>query len=78
MCPMRFIRIGTTVFMLPLPKDSSNYFKNTITMEKGWPELGVGCRDMGNSYFPGYVYRKGVYEAVRLLNSEPTSYHYVL
>lgn len=66
-------------FYASIAYDSTSYFKNTITMRKkgnlNWESKAAEIWGMPIS---GYVYRKGVYEAVRLLNSEPTSYHYVL
>ena len=66
-------------FYASIAYDSTTYFKNTITMRKkgnlNWESKTAEIWGMPIS---GYVYRKGVYEAVRLLNSEPTSYHYVL
>lgn len=59
--------------------DGCSYFANTVYLREG-----------GNLYYSskstevwgmpvsGYVYRKGVYEAKRLLNTEKTGYHYVL
>lgn len=59
--------------------DSTAYFKNFVMLREG-----------GNLYYAskatefwgmpvsGYIYRKGVYESKRLLNSEPTNFHYVL
>jgi len=59
--------------------DGCSYFANTVWLREG-----------GNLYYSskstevwgmpvsGYVYRKCVYEAKRLLNSEKTGYHYTL
>lgn len=59
--------------------DGCSYFANKVYLRKG-----------GNLYYDskavefwgmpvsGYVYRKGVYEGKRLLNTEKTNYHYVL
>ena len=66
-------------FYASISQDSSNYFKNTITMrKKGNLNWASKAAEIWGTPISGYVYRKGVYEAVRLLNSEPTSYHYVL
>lgn len=66
-------------FYASIAQDSSNYFKNTITMrKKGNLNWASKAAEIWGTPISGYVYRKGVYEAVRLLNSEPTSYHYVL
>ena len=46
--------------------------------KKGNLNWATKAAEIWGTPISGYVYRKGVYEAVRLLNSEPTSYHYVL
>lgn len=60
-------------FYASIAQDSSNYFKNTITMrKKGNLNWASKAAEIWGTPISGYVYRKGVYEAVRLLNSEPT------
>lgn len=59
--------------------DSTAYFKNIATTRINgnlhWKSNIHGDWGMTKT---GYVYRKCVYETKRLLNSEPTNYHYVL
>ena len=66
-------------FKASIVYDGCSYFANTVWLREG-----------GNLYYAskstefwgmpvsGYVYRKCVYEAKRLLNSEKTNYHYTL
>lgn len=66
-------------FYASIVYDGCAYFANTVWLREG-----------GNLYYAskatevwgmpvsGYIYRKGVYESKRLLNSEKTGYHYVL
>lgn len=66
-------------FYASIVYDGCSYFANTVYLREG-----------GNLYYTskstevwgmpvsGYIYRKGVYESKRLLNSEKTGYHYVL
>lgn len=66
-------------FYASIVYDGCSYFANTVWLREG-----------GNLYYSskatevwgmpvsGYVYRKGVYESKRLLNSEKSGYHYVL
>ena len=58
---------------------SSRYFNSLVTMRtKGnmhWDSKAGGDWGMALS---GYLYRKGVYTAKPLLNSDPTYYHYIV
>ena len=60
-------------------QDSSRYFNSLVTMRtKGnmhWDSKAGGDWGMALS---GYLYRKGVYTAKPLLNSDPTYYHYIV
>lgn len=67
-------------FYASIVYDSTMFFKNEV-----WTRLGgnlnwasaIGGGDWGMTK-TGYIYRKCVYEAKRLLNDQPTNYHYVL
>ena len=60
-------------------QDSSRFFNSLVTMRtKGnmhWDSKAGGDWGMALN---GYVYRKGIYTAKPLLNSDPTYYHYVV
>ena len=66
-------------FYATVVQDSSRYFNSLVTMRtKGnmhWDSKAGGDWGMALS---GYLYRKGVYTAKPLLNSDPTYYHYVV
>lgn len=66
-------------FYASIAYDSTAYFRNTITTRVGgnvhWKSNIYGDWGMTKT---GYLFRKCVYESKRLLNTEPTSYHYVL
>ena len=67
-------------FYASIVYDSTMFFKNEV-----WTRLGgnlnwasaLGGGDWGMTK-TGYIYRKCVYETKRLLNDQPTNYHYVL
>lgn len=67
-------------FYASIVYDSTMFFKNEV-----WTRLGgnlnwasaLGGGDWGMTK-TGYIYRKCVYEDVRLKNDQPTNYHYVL
>ena len=66
-------------FYATVVQDSSRYFNSLVTMRtKGnmhWDSKAGGDWGMALN---GYLYRKGVYTAKPLLNSDPTYYHYVV
>ncbi len=66
-------------FYATIVQDSSKFFNSLVTMrDKGnlhWNSKAGG--DWGMA-LTGYVWRKGVYTARPLLNSDPTFYHYVI
>lgn len=66
-------------FYATIVQDSSKFFNSLVTMrDKGnlhWNSKAGG--DWGMA-LTGYVWRKGVYTAKPLLNSDPTFYHYVI
>ena len=66
-------------FYATVVQDSSRYFNSLVTMRtKGnmhWDSKAGGDWGMALS---GYLYRKGVYTAKPLLNSDPTYYHYIV
>ena len=66
-------------FYATVVQDSSRYFNSLVTMRtKGnmhWDSKAGGDWGMVLS---GYLYRKGVYTAKPLLNSDPTYYHYIV
>lgn len=66
-------------FYATVVQDSSRYFNSLVTMRtKGnmhWDSKAGGDWGMALS---DYLYRKGVYTAKPLLNSDPTYYHYIV
>lgn len=66
-------------FYATVVQDSSRFFNSLVTMRtKGnmhWDSKAGGDWGMALN---GYVYRKGIYTAKPLLNSDPTYYHYVV
>lgn len=66
-------------FYATIVQDSSTYFNSLVTMrDKGnlhWDSKAGG--DWGMA-LTGYVWRKGVYTAKPLLNTEPTFYHQIV
>lgn len=66
-------------FYATIVHDSSRYFNSLVLMRsKGnmhWDSKAGGDWGMALN---GYLYRKGVYTAKPLLNSDPTYYHYVV
>ena len=66
-------------FYATVVQDSSHFFNSLVTMRaKGnmhWDSKAGGDWGMALN---GYVYRKGIYTAKPLLNSDPTYYHYVV
>ena len=66
-------------FKASIVYDGCSYFANTVWLrEKGNLYYTSKTTEFWGMPVSGYVYRKCVYEAKRLLNSEKTSYHYTL
>lgn len=67
-------------FYASIVYDSTMFFKNEVSTRLqgnlNWASA-IGGSDWGVTK-TGYLYRKCVYEAKRLLNDQPTNYHYVL
>ncbi len=59
--------------------DGCSYFANTVYLREGGNlYYGSKATEFWGMPVSGYVYRKCVYEAKRLLNTEKTGYHYTL
>lgn len=66
-------------FYASIVYDGCSYFANTVwTREGGNLYYSSKATEVWGMPVSGYVYRKGVYENKRLLNTEKTNFHYVL
>lgn len=66
-------------FYATIVQDSSMYFNSLITMrDKGNLHWGSKVGSIWGTSITGYIYRKGVYTAKPLLNTNPTNYHHVI
>lgn len=58
--------------------DSCTYFANKVFLREGGNLYYSSKNEDWGMPVSGYIYRKGVYEVKRLLNDQPSNYHYVL
>lgn len=66
-------------FYATVVQDSSTYFNSLITTrDKGNLHWNSKTGSDWGQALSGYLYRKGVYTAKPLLNTDPTNYHYVI